>query len=952
MASCSLSNRRLLIGSKRTLIDFDDCSFSFVANKNVKSHATIPAPVHDLIAKTGKLLCVTKTSNKPGFLSFSLLFQKPVSLVDTPLLCFAFSAYDGIHDSQYFEDLSENKIFPNPKDDALIAFPLLSVSLLTNQGEESESIVLTNFGFNRCFFNFLRHQNLKEVYGLRFDFSFTCETPGWHGDIFIDNIEIGKEMDFQCPGALLNTFTCQGGSIQKEGESLLFSFSNGTVLENRTLSFAKETIYDVELSVKNTIEIVADSSSPLSFRLFYATEESPDFILSQSKIFHFSGHPYERLLCTFPHAKGRLTGFRLQMLSGGKVRIHKIGFEHEELHEESCSLLSCRAKNNALSFEGVAAPHEKIQLYRTFPHLLGKDTFNAKNLLGDTTADSQGHYCIRVSAAKNGNYLYSSQFIARGSEGRFSNRVELENWRDLPEGTNPYSFAVPNRDFLVTDSRYGAKGDGYHNDNDAIQKAIDDASVSGGKVILPVGVYRIQSLVIRSGVELHFEEGAVLYQDDVLSHYKKLPYFGHNASLSGVNWPANSRCGNYPLIYAHKETNIKLTGKGVIRMCDEESKSLDGHFRFIGEGVCIGCCDRIHMTPIGFTNCSNVEITDVKIIRSSAANIVLKGSRRCFVANVDVDEVKCTGADGIWVGAGQDIKIVFCRFNINDDGVVLGATYQDPRDFLWILANPGSSNNGVRRLLVDQCYFYTFEFTGNAISFCPWGTDDPLLENEAIQNVVITNTILQGCRSIGGYLDNPYFGKQPFDGNEAEDYSPIYELRIEHNEYWSPVCLSTSAPVHGTSWITDCGLHSSAQFLYGDFLRRMAERKPGWKTGLSNWSGKNLSFSKETVFLGKNCACIAPPEGKSASLYQGLYLPSGQHTFNCSIALHGKACLFVRDARNRQNIVRRIEEGNDEEFRSCRISFYLPSDKEVQVGIEIKGGQRQKVYLTDCRIED
>ena len=66
----------------------------------------------------------------------------------------------------------------------------------------------------------------------------------------------------------------------------------------------------------------------------------------------------------------------------------------------------------------------------------------------------------------------------------------------------------------VMSAPYNAKGDGITNDRAAIQQAIDDAyNAGGGKVVLDGGrTFLSGNILLKSNVELHFGDGATLFQ--------------------------------------------------------------------------------------------------------------------------------------------------------------------------------------------------------------------------------------------------------------------------------------------------------------------------------------------------------------------------------------------------------------------------------------------------------
>ena len=109
----------------------------------------------------------------------------------------------------------------------------------------------------------------------------------------------------------------------------------------------------------------------------------------------------------------------------------------------------------------------------------------------------------------------------------------------------------PDRNFQITD---------YYNGSDtlytaAINKAIETCSaVGGGKVIVPAGTFKTAPLRMRSNVNLHLSDGAVLkFTDD----RRLFPIV--LTRIEGID------CYNLsPLIYAYGETNIAVTGRGHI----------------------------------------------------------------------------------------------------------------------------------------------------------------------------------------------------------------------------------------------------------------------------------------------------------------------------------------------------------------------------------------------------
>ncbi len=113
----------------------------------------------------------------------------------------------------------------------------------------------------------------------------------------------------------------------------------------------------------------------------------------------------------------------------------------------------------------------------------------------------------------------------------------------------------PNKNFVVTDPAYGATGNGRTDNTAAFQKAIAACNAAGGgHVIVPAGTYVTGAIYLKSNVDLHLNSGAILmFSGDaskyplVLTRYEGIECINHS-----------------PMIYAYRESNIGLTGSGIL----------------------------------------------------------------------------------------------------------------------------------------------------------------------------------------------------------------------------------------------------------------------------------------------------------------------------------------------------------------------------------------------------
>jgi polygalacturonase len=114
--------------------------------------------------------------------------------------------------------------------------------------------------------------------------------------------------------------------------------------------------------------------------------------------------------------------------------------------------------------------------------------------------------------------------------------------------------AIPALDFDLRD--FGAEGDGRKDCSAAFRDAVRACSAAGGgRVVVPPGVYRTGPIHLGSNMALHVSQGATVsfipeperYLPPVLTHWEGLEFMGYS-----------------PLIYARGQTNIAITGAGLL----------------------------------------------------------------------------------------------------------------------------------------------------------------------------------------------------------------------------------------------------------------------------------------------------------------------------------------------------------------------------------------------------
>lgn len=112
----------------------------------------------------------------------------------------------------------------------------------------------------------------------------------------------------------------------------------------------------------------------------------------------------------------------------------------------------------------------------------------------------------------------------------------------------------PDKEFFVDD--YGAVADGKTKSTEAFNEAIQAAhEAGGGRVVVPEGTYLTGAIHLKSNVNLHVKKGATIKFSQDPKDY--LP-------LVKTRWEGVELYNYSPLIYAHEEENIAITGEGTL----------------------------------------------------------------------------------------------------------------------------------------------------------------------------------------------------------------------------------------------------------------------------------------------------------------------------------------------------------------------------------------------------
>jgi polygalacturonase len=267
--------------------------------------------------------------------------------------------------------------------------------------------------------------------------------------------------------------------------------------------------------------------------------------------------------------------------------------------------------------------------------------------------------------------------------------TDLESgWAEMKELLkNIQSPVFPDNQFCITD--FGAVG-GEHC-GDAFNNAIASChEAGGGRVVVPADTFITGAIHLLSNVNLHLEDGAVILFSTDPEDY--LPVVLTRSEGLGLY--------NYsPLIYAYKQHNIAITGKGILdgqaskenwwtwrgreqfgwkpgmpsghdpgsfpRLFELSEKGVPVEQRVFGKGA--------YLRPsfIQPYECKNVLIEDVTIKNPPMWMIHPVLSENITIRNVKLFSIGAPNGDGCDPESCKNVLIEGCEFNTGDDCIAL-----------------------------------------------------------------------------------------------------------------------------------------------------------------------------------------------------------------------------------------------------------------------------------------
>ena len=202
---------------------------------------------------------------------------------------------------------------------------------------------------------------------------------------------------------------------------------------------------------------------------------------------------------------------------------------------------------------------------------------------------------------------------------------------------------------------YGAQSDTTKLSTAAIQQAIDDCSkAGGGRVVVPAGIYKTGTIILKSDVHLYLEQGATLYGSTDLKDY--LPMKSDYVSL-------RTHTTTIQLIYADKVKKVVISGFGTIDGRGRAFKKLSWN----DEGI-----TRPHL--LRFIQSEDIIVKDITLKNSGCWMQHYLACNRLRIDGIKVFNRNNYNNDALDIDGCHDVIVKGMMADSDDDGITLKST--------------------------------------------------------------------------------------------------------------------------------------------------------------------------------------------------------------------------------------------------------------------------------------
>jgi Glycosyl hydrolases family 28 len=221
----------------------------------------------------------------------------------------------------------------------------------------------------------------------------------------------------------------------------------------------------------------------------------------------------------------------------------------------------------------------------------------------------------------------------------------------------PFAGLIQGRPNSFDVTRFGAIPDGARLNTRAIQAAIDACFRSGGgEVVFPRGRFVTGTLLLKTGVVIHLDEGAELLGSLNTDDYQMVDPF-----VDGVNTPRG-----YTLIGAIDASQIGIQGLGTIDGRGADLQRRGGNIP-AAKAFLVRC-----------VRCKGIAFRGVSFRNSSAWTMHFFQCSDGVIEDISIRSVGLANNDGIDVDSSTRFRIDGCNIESDDDAICLKTTSAHP----------------------------------------------------------------------------------------------------------------------------------------------------------------------------------------------------------------------------------------------------------------------------------
>lgn len=326
--------------------------------------------------------------------------------------------------------------------------------------------------------------------------------------------------------------------------------------------------------------------------------------------------------------------------------------------------------------------------------------------------------------------------------------------RNISNGGNVFQ----GNDYNILD--FGAIGDGKIMNTKSIQKTIDNCwQKGGGRVIVPRGIYLTGGIILRSNIEFHVEDGAVLLGSPYMKDYiiREL--------LSEARY---SKYLRYALVFAQGSKNITVSGNGFLNGNAIKGGDLE---EFADKG------GTVHERPclLWFDECENILVKDITYTNAAGWTETYSRCRNIHVDNITVKDNYFFNADGCNMLDCKNFIIENCDINTLDDGICLKGYTQDGcrngiirnnkvRSICNGIKMGTDSSGGFRDVLIENNIVWQTGISGLALEI----TDGGIMENIIVRNITM-NVVATPIFIMLSNRNRPIYGQLTIPNGSIRD---------------------------------------------------------------------------------------------------------------------------------------------------------------------------------------